>query len=71
MSDYDSYEDLAAWRASALCNMERRKDDLYRGLKLTVFNVTNTGDYPDDIDAGQGLCSLCRMEDEGIPYPRF
>ena len=55
MSDnYDSYEDLTAWRASALiCNMERRKDDLYRAPKLTVFNVTNTGDDTDGIDVGK------------------
>jgi len=54
MSDSDSYEDPTAKRASALCNMQGRKDDLYRGPKLTVFNVTNTdNDDTDDIDAGR------------------
>ena len=53
--NYDSYEDLTAWRASALCNMERRKDDLSRGSKLTVFNATNTGDNTNSIEPGNIL----------------
>ena len=36
----DSYENSTATRALALCEA-RRKDDLDRGPKLTVFDVTN------------------------------
>ena len=51
--------------------MKRLKDGLYRGPKLTVFNVTNTGDDTDDIDAGQGHKQHEESKGEGIRYPAF